>query len=128
MPGWQSGLIQRKSRMASWSLYAAGSRPVVSNGTLGRKSAADFLIFGFLTTFESLRFESQLFSYRRLMLLCNNIVNKQNLKMPGWQSGLIQRKSRMASWSLYAAGSRPVVSNGTLGFESQPRRFCCICL
>ncbi len=26
-------------------------------------------------------------------------------------------------WSLYAAGSRPVVSSGTLGFESQPRRF-----
>jgi integrase/recombinase XerD len=25
-------------------------------------------------------------------------------------------------WSLYAAGSRPVVSSGTLGFESQPRR------
>jgi len=56
----------------------------------------------------------------------NNTIQQYNLfnpTLPGWQSGLIQRKSCMTLWSLYAAGSRPVVSSGTLGFESQPRRF-----
>ena len=60
---------------------------------------------------------------RRLKSLRDSIVNPTSL-LPGWQSGLIQR-SRTTLWSLYAAGSRPVVSQGTLGFESQPRRFSC---
>lgn len=48
------------------------------------------------------------FLIRRLKSLRDSIVNPAPV-VPGWQSGLIQR-SRLTLWSLYAAGSRPVVS------------------